>query len=103
MVDIHFPCGTVCESHSLFDGPRIFGSEEGFTVLCFLGFGGEETVKAVGAIKGLLEGLGAKCYGVSMTPPERRCGLTICKCWRKVRRGRVLMLSQCMIAREPWP
>ncbi|KAI5818392.1 hypothetical protein BZA77DRAFT_243577 [Pyronema omphalodes] len=40
--------------------------DEGFTVLCFLGMGGDTTMESIGACRGLLEGLGAICYGVSL-------------------------------------
>jgi hypothetical protein len=38
----------------------------GFTVLCFLGMGGETTLRCVGAVAGLLENLDAVSYGVSL-------------------------------------
>lgn len=42
----------------------------GFTVLCFLGPGGGATLEAVGALRGLLGGLGATAYGVSLLGEE---------------------------------
>ena len=57
----------------------------GFTVLCFLGSGGDATLRSVGAIAGLLANLGALCYGVSLADADNRWGVPISKppscCW----------------------
>ena len=51
----------------------------GFTVLCFLGAGGDATLRSVGAVAGLLANLGALCYGVSLADPDNRWGVPISK------------------------
>lgn len=67
--------GTPATEISLFT--ELFNGAGGFTVLCFLGFGGEETLRAVGGVSTLLAALGARCYGVSLVPPNAECGLPI--------------------------
>lgn len=59
-VDVLLPSGEVLQQRPV--GELIAGE---FTVLVFLGFDGEMTLRAVAAVKGLLGGMGAKVFAVS--------------------------------------
>ncbi|KAF8243111.1 hypothetical protein K440DRAFT_614160 [Wilcoxina mikolae CBS 423.85] len=61
-MDVRFPNNTLAIARPVGGLMR----SGGFTVLCFLGMGGETTLRSVGAVAGLLENLGAVSYGVSL-------------------------------------
>jgi len=61
-MDVRFPNNTLAIGRPVGGLMRMGG----FTVLCFLGMGGETTLRCVGAVAGLLENLDAVSYGVSL-------------------------------------